>query len=119
MPTLVYVCGRFKSTDSTAAYVFVIISETKIVRKQKKSTSPDELTFLSTLEKDQFQWSPPSGESKALDLYLKNIHHEVQQLKHKWLAQSNLFLGEWRALKSLKNRTDMIKPADEVGAVVV
>lgn len=66
------------------------------------------------------QSGPHPGESKALDIYLQNIHHDAQQLKPKRIAQSNLSPGEWRSLMSLENRTDIvIKPADKGGAVVV
>ena len=65
-------------------------------------------------------WTPPSDQSKALDLYIKSTENQIQNIRQTPLNKSNLSKEEWRALFQLKKRQDIvIKPADKGGAVVV
>ena len=66
-------------------------------------------------------WVPPPGKFSSLDHYIQRCRTEIGQLDfRKRIRNQNLTQEELTALKSLRNRTDIvIKPADKGGAVVV
>ena len=63
---------------------------------------------------------PKPDVSPAVESYISQCRSDILKLKPKPIRRSNLTLGEMGALRSLKQRDDIIiKPADKGGAVVV
>ena len=63
---------------------------------------------------------PKPDVSPAVESYISQCRSDIIKLKPKPIRRSNLTLGEIEALRSLKQRDDIvIKPADKGGAVVV
>ena len=83
--------------------------------KEDDSNTSNKDTF-ETLQtrKSKFQFS-------SLDFFLKKCRHDINKLKFNRNTKfSNLSSEEWSALKSLKQRKDIvIKAADKGGAAVV
>ena len=91
----------------------------KIVSEPLSETKED-LVF-EQLNPKKSTWVPPPGKFSSLDHYIQRCRTEIGQLDfRKRIRNQNLTQEELTALKSLRNRTDIvIKPADKGGAVVV
>ena len=88
--------------------------------------------FFIDLEEDQDEvspfrppstWMPPKERDAALEIYIKKVRAEVDhqsRLQHKKRARDNLLPRERQALRTLRERKDIvIKPADKGSAVVI
>ena len=68
-------------------------------------------------------WMPPKGRNDALEVFISQVRRTVEQsleARATWRAKDNISMDERRALKSLRERTDIvIKPADKGSAVVI
>ena len=68
-------------------------------------------------------WMPPKGRNDALEVFISQVRRTVEQsleARATWRAKDNISMDERRALKSLRERTDIvIKPADKESAVVI
>ena len=85
----------------------------------KNNTLPDDELFPFKKQRKS-TWTPPPGQSKALDLYIKSTENDIKNLLFPRLRKSNLSKVESKALSLLRSRKDIvIKPADKGGAVVV
>ena len=63
---------------------------------------------------------PPKGNFKNLEEFISRTRADFQNLNPRPLSYSNISPGEASALRSLRNRDDIvIKPADKGGSVVV
>jgi hypothetical protein len=62
----------------------------------------------------------PPAKLHDLEYFISKVHSEIKQVASKPLRRTNLTVQETSALRSLRNRQDIIiKPADKGGAVVV
>lgn len=76
-------------------------------------------TFNSLFENKVSDNVPPE-KLPDLEYFLSKVHREIKGLVSRPLRNSNLSVQEAAALRSLRNRQDIIiKPADKGGAVVV
>ena len=84
-------------------------------------SEPKEELVFEQLNPKKSTWVPPPGKFSSLDHYIQRCRTEIAQLDfRKRIRNQNLTREELNALKSLRNRTDIvIKPADKGGAVVV
>ena len=96
--------------------------KTKInkIASEPLSETKEDLVF-EQLNSKKSTWVPPPGKFSSLDHYIQRCWTEIGQLDfRKRIRNQNLTQEELTALKSLRNRTDIvIKPADKGGAVVV
>ena len=74
--------------------------------------------FLESLTPRQSKWTPPPGQLTAVDHYFDKCRREVNQIDfERRLTRHNLTYDEQRALRKLRNRTDVvITQADKGGA---
>ena len=79
------------------------------------SETKEDLVF-EQLNPKKSTWVPPPGKFSSLDHYIQRCRTEIGQR----IRNQNLTQEELNALKSLRNRTDIvIRPADKGGEVVV
>ena len=63
---------------------------------------------------------PKPDESPAVESYISHCRSDILKLKPKPIRRCNLTLGEMEALRSLKQKDDIvIKPVDKGGVIVV
>ena len=88
--------------------------------QQEVSPSPD-VNIIDNLFPKKSTWTPRPGEYSALDLYIDQCRCEISKIDFKRkTSKSNISKAEWKVLKSLKSRPDIvIKPADKGGRIVV
>ena len=87
----------------------------------KHSTeSRDSVPATNQFNKKKTGWTPQSGQNQSLDIYLGMLQQDVMNIKPRKNKHSNLKSPHQRALKELKEMTEIvIKPADKGGAIVI
>ena len=84
------------------------------------TTCPSSGDISHLFPKEPSTWTPNPGKYPALDHYIDKCTQEIQQLHFQPLKHSNLTDEEWKALRELRQRTDIVvKPADKGGAIVI
>ena len=109
-----------KAMDDAHRFMRTLRLKFYFANKNNKNSNNNPQDVFAKFEAKKSNWTPPAGESDALDYFIKKTTQDLSRVNPPPLKRSNITHDERQALLSLSRRKDIvIKPADKGGSVVV